>query len=384
MHIIYVSVQCSEKKFAELFADKKNKPGQEVQKYNRLLAEGLAAIGNEVHVICARPISRKNHSKFFFRKEKEKQNDITYHYLPVINIHRIQDIVTVLSSFLECCRLINKEPDAKIICDVLNAPVSLGAILASKMKHNVRVGVVTDLPEHIHDNAKAMYCRVSNYIIRQCTEYIFLTESMNDVLNPSHKKYVVIEGISDFVINQEEAKKYKKKICMYTGALHKRYGIAYLIDGFIKAKIEDSELHIYGQGDYADKLNQICKEIPKIKYYGVRLSSEVVTEQKKAMLLINPRPTTEEYTKYSFPSKNMEYMASGTPVLTTKLPGMPIEYEDYVYLLEDETEEGMAVALISILAESSDVLTTKGKLAQDFVIKNKNKIIQAQKVMNIL
>ena len=55
-----------------------------------------------------------------------------------------------------------------------------------------------------------------------------------------------------------------------------------------------------------------------------------VAEELKATLLVNPRPTTEEFTIYSFPSKNMEYMASGTPLLTTKLPGMPEEYHQYV------------------------------------------------------
>lgn len=384
MYIIYASVQCSERKFAELFADKKNKPGQEVQKYNRLLTEGLAVIGNEVHAICACPISRGNFSKIFFHKESEEQNGITYHYLLMINIHRIQDILTVLSSFMECYRLIKKNPEAKIICDILNAPVSLGAILASKMKHTTCVGIVTDIPVHVHSNAKALYCKVSNYIIGQCTEYIFLTESMNDMLNPAHKNYVVIEGISDIVIHQENTEKYEKKICMYTGALHKRYGIAYLIAGFIKAKIEGAELHIYGQGDYEEEIRRICEAESSVKYYGVKLSSDVVKEQKKATLLINPRPTNEEYTKYSFPSKNMEYMASGTPVLTTKLPGMPREYEPYVYLLEEESIQGMATALTSILAKTSEELAEKGKQAQEFVDKNKNKKMQAQKVMYIL
>ena len=60
-----------------------------------------------------------------------------------------------------------------------------------------------------------------------------------------------------------------------------------------------------------------------------------------ATLLINPRFSNEEYTKYSFPSKNMEYMASGTPILTTKLPGMPKEYYEYIYLFEEESIEGM-------------------------------------------
>ena len=38
----------------------------------------------------------------------------------------------------------------------------------------------------------------------------------------------------------------------------------------------------------------------------IRLRNDrVVEEQLRATLLVNPRPTTEAFTKYSFPSKNM-------------------------------------------------------------------------------
>ena len=99
------------------------------------------------------------------------------------------------------------------------------------------------------------------------------------------------------------------------------------------------------------------------------------------MLLVNPRPTNEEYTKYSFPSKNMEYMASGTPVLTTHLPGMPKEYNEYVFLLDEETEAGVAYALDSIFSRSTEELHQKGLAAKEFVMKEKNNVVQASKVL---
>ena len=38
-------------------------------------------------------------------------------------------------------------------------------------------------------------------------------------------------------------------------------------------------------------------------------------------------------------------MSTGTPVLTTVLPGMPKEYHPYVYLLEEETADAIAEKL---------------------------------------
>ncbi|MBP3927161.1 MAG: glycosyltransferase family 1 protein, partial [Clostridium sp.] len=86
----------------------------------------------------------------------------------------------------------------------------------------------------------------------------------------------------------------------------------------------------------------------------------------------------------SFPSKTMEYMASGTPVLTTVLPGMPKEYHPYVYLLEDETADGISEMLKKVLGNSEEDLFRKGMEARRFVLEQKNNVIQAQKILDML
>ena len=175
-----------------------------------------------------------------------------------------------------------------------------------------------------------------------------------------------------------------KKIIIYAGSIKKLYGIQNLVEGFIKADIKDAELHIYGDGDYREELEKICNDIPSVKYKGIKPNSEIVYEEQRAALLVNPRPTAPEYTKYSFPSKNMEYMASGTPIMTTKLPGMPSEYYSYVYTIEDETADGVAKALSAFFAEIKETRYLNGKRARDFVFENKSNTVQANKIIDFL
>ena len=52
----------------------------------------------------------------------------------------------------------------------------------------------------------------------------------------------------------------------------------------------------------------------------------------------------------------MEYMASGTPLLTTKLPGMPEDYYPHVYFFEEESVQGYADALKKVLSLPADTL----------------------------
>ena len=114
------------------------------------------------------------------------------------------------------------------------------------------------------------------------------------------------------------------------------------------------------------------------------LSSEIVGKEMEAALLVNPRPTDAEYVKYSFPSKTMEYMASGTPVLTTNLPGMPREYLPYVNLIEEETPQGIANALKKVLAQSDEALMEQGIRARRFVLEQRNNLVQAKKILTML
>jgi glycosyltransferase involved in cell wall biosynthesis len=102
---------------------------------------------------------------------------------------------------------------------------------------------------------------------------------------------------------------------------------------------------------------------------------------KRATLLINPRPSTIGLAKYSCPSKTFEYMASGTPVLMTHLPGLPDEYEPYLYFPESEDVDGFAAAIDRIMSKSDEELKSVGLRAAQFIKNEKNSELVMKKVM---
>ena len=77
-------------------------------------------------------------------------------------------------------------------------------------------------------------------------------------------------------------------------------------------------------------------------------------------------------------------MASGTPMLTTILPGMPKEYYDYVFLIKDESVNGLYKAMSDVLALPTEEIELKGKIAKEFIMKNKNEKVQAEKILEFL
>ena len=77
-------------------------------------------------------------------------------------------------------------------------------------------------------------------------------------------------------------------------------------------------------------------------------------------------------------------MASGTPLLTTKLPGIPSEYNDFLYYFDDESTDGFTNTINRILQYNLHELRKKGMQAQDFVFKNKNSRVQTAKIIKML
>ena len=382
MHIIYAVTTCSDRVYQQLFDKVKTKPAFQSQKYHRLLIEGLAA-GANVDVVANPPVNRSVLSENIVKLPREEEGGACYRYIPAIRNPIVKAAAVGLGTFFQTLFLIRR--DSAVIVDGLNRVTALSAMLAARLRGKPCVGIVTDLPDMLGGSSFSK--KLANFVIRHCTHYVLLTEAMNDYLNKAGKPYVILEGHADITMADRVPsmdRKSKPRICFYAGGVSRQYGLANLVEGFRKADLPDAQLHIYGPGDYVKELQQIAVEDERVFYGGMLLNSQIVEKEQEATLLVNPRPTGEEYVKYSFPSKTMEYMASGTPVLTTVLPGMPKEYHPYVYLLEDETSDGIAKMLKEVLCHSDEELFRKGNEARAFVLERKNNVIQARKILEML
>ncbi len=388
MNILYVANTCSREKYREYIESKGSRGSQQAQKYNLLLAEGLAACGANVRMISTRPINRAVDKRRWFKGERERVNGVEFRYVPFINYPIWRNICLCFGVFGRVLFSRCKRNETAIVCDALNISATFAAYIAAALRGFKTVGIVTDVPgqfsgfAHLSRNQK-----LNLSIMRRSDSFLLLTEQMNEIVNPKGRPYIVLEGHADTAMAQVEnvlSEKAEQKICLYAGSLMKVYGIGYLVEGFIKANVPNTELHVYGDGNFVPELTELCKQYPQVKYHGIAPNTEIVKAELAATLLVNPRPTNEEFTKYSFPSKNMEYMASGTPVLTTKLPGMPADHLPHVYLIEDETADGIANVLGDLLTRDASELHEKGRAAKAFILEEKNNVSQAKKLLGLL
>jgi len=395
MNIIYISSVCAQTRFDRLVLEGKIYSQFQNQKFHHLMLNGLRnVITGDISVVSYYPIHRASYKTNVF--EEETEEGIKYIYPQYTN----RPIIHHISKFIGTYRQIGKlyDKDSIIVCNIMNFDECRAALLFRKF-HRVKVCAVTaDVPGISSGAGKKkgkLWKRFLSYLAEpfyrsansRYDGYMFLTEAMNTVVNTRSKPFIVVEGIADprmSTIENTIANKYPNKIILYAGGLHREYGVQLLVDAFRKISDSSVELHIFGSGNYESTIIEAAKSDCRIKYYGTRGNNEVIADQIKAHILVNPRPSKEDFVKYSFPSKIIEFMASGTPLLTTLLPCIPSEYYPYIYSIENETVDGFYHVLQDLLGRPVEELHKKGNAAKTFILAQKNPVIQGEKLKVLL
>lgn len=254
--------------------------------------------------------------------------------------------------------------------------------------------IVTDLPEYMDLGASKLklFLKKIDWISIKKNQklfdgFILYAEKMSEYLNIPDNKWLLMEGLYDGneLINKKENFLKNKKIIMYSGKLEKEYGIDMLLNAFMKIQGSEYELWLTGGGNSEEYIKECVKKDSRIKFYGFLPSRKDVLEmQEQASILLNMRLPSEKASKYCFPSKLFEYMVTGIPVVSFKIEGIPKEYYKYITFVENETEESLVKTLKDLLEKKETERLEMGRQARQFILSNKNKLVQCNKIINFI
>lgn len=351
------------------------------QKFHRSLLAGFVSNGHRVKVITQLP------SELEYRASV-MEDDVEYcfcnrtkslfaHFTGMSNeVTRVAD--TILNGEFS--------PQA-ILCDSLNVSLCLGARQIRRRLKIPMVAIVTDIMGISSYEGQTIKERIATWLsnrnLASFDRYVFLTKQMNERINKRNRPFIVMEGVCPAQDNywHKDSQNSELKTVFYAGGRPSKDGVDLLVAAF-KLIEGNYKLNIYGHTPNHEIGPD--RDDSRIIYHGIAKNSEIVEGEYKSDLLVNPRPINEEYTKFSFPSKLMEYMNTGTAVVTTRLPGVPAEYFDYVYTFDEVSVDCYKETLERLLSTDTSVLNAKGKSAQEFVKHNKNNVVQTQRIIKLI
>lgn len=348
--------------------------------FQQKLIKGFEKNNIDITVISAPFIASfpNRYKKMFFRGFKEKQN--SYKYVKFNNIWGYRNFSRASALKREIKTLVSRENKKFDLILVYSAhePFLEAAEYAKKLLPNTKICfVVPDLPQYmnldsnktkIYDILKKFDIKRMNRLIRNVDSFVILTEHMKTMLDVNERPYFVAEGIVEampeadfkYTTNRDGTKN-----IVYAGKMNEAFGLKDLIDAFTELDGENYRLVLCGDGDAKEYVLQKAEVDLRIDYKGQvppDIAKEIIDN---ASVLVNPRPNDSEYTKYSFPSKNIEYLMSGKAVVAYMLDGMPERYSEFIYKIN--SKDSIKDALLSALNSDN---TEKYKAFIDYASKN--------------
>lgn len=401
MNVLFVGKFFPKKLITNLAEDSKGKAGLSNHNFEMSIINGLCQ-QSDISLKCltipgvySYPY---NNRKLFTNAEKYNYKNTSIRSVGFCNLPIIKEIWSTLALIIQLVKSINDFDDVRV--DIIINPVDnrlLNAVRWAKCltrKQVTQTVIIPDVPSvmtRMNKQNRIKYL-ISNFLDKRSIRLIskshglvLLTEAMTDFIDKP-LPYIVMEGIVDVgsmgsIYGDIET---TKEIILYTGSLRKIFGINNLIDAFGLISNPDVELWLCGSGDSIRTIELAAQKDTRIKFWGLVDSQTAIKMQHQATILVNPRTSEGEYTKYSFPSKTMEYILAGKTVIINRLPGIPKEYYKFVYTPNDESSAALAECINSVLCLEKKERVYKAMSGREFIIRNKNSIVQTRRILDMI
>ncbi len=254
--------------------------------------------------------------------------------------------------------------------------------------------IIPDLPQFMELNCsivkrtlKNMRWKTLQRLIFRCDSYILFTKHMASYLQIKNRHWMVMEGSinPDEQLPNTPCESPAEIIIMYSGGIDNKYGIPELLHAFEQIPDSNYRLWFTGSGNADQFVLEKARNDSRIKHYGFLSAREDVLKlQQKATMLITTRMPTEAASAYCFPSKIFEYLLSGKPVLSFRIPGIPDEYFNYLIEIKNPTLRDIKNSILKVGNMTGLERKHLGDSGKNFVLREKNYNIQGKRICEFL
>lgn len=368
----------------------------QTHKFGWSLVNSLKLNEQEIVLLSASPASTWPLNKtIFFKYSIFVENEIKGYEMPFINILIFKHLTRLFSSFILFFKIYHQKKINKIIIHGIHSPFLLIGFVAKYFSIKTIV-VVTD-PPSVTQSSDSFFVIFLKKIDLAFIKFIFkyavsgvitLSDNLPILLN-FEKPFLTLPGFIDSKLTKlsnirTQTLFENKYIITYAGTLNFEYGLKILIDAFVLIDNPILQLYIFGKGNLEKYIIDKSLKDPRIKFFGYLPNDLVFSQICNSNLLVNPRPLNDYVSINSFPSKILEYMLSGVPFITTKIPTIPNTFDNFLNYFESDDLNSVRYGLNNIINQNQNELKRKATLGKDFIENNYNEKKIGEIILNYL
>ncbi|MDK3257129.1 glycosyltransferase [Blastococcus capsensis] len=380
-------------------------PATQTHNFARSLVTAVRSAGATVGLVSTHPVpDYPAFPQLVFRGGSFHDDGCSGRFLSFVNLPVLKHLTRTVSLLLGGLgELRRQRPDHVLIHGVHLPFLAVGAALASRGRAARAAGrsaprivaVLTDPPgvDRPTDGPLLTWLRAwDRRLVRAVTDrldgVVCLTDALGADLAP-HRPRLVMEGIVGGAAAAAAARRPDRGPgqgnapfrVAYAGGLTRDYGVDRLVAAVEAIPGTDVRLDLYGAGELADWLRERSGD--RVVHHGKVPHAELLERLLASDLLVNPRPVSSGFVRYSFPSKLLEYMALSVPVLTTPLPTLPADYVEHLRITDDDSVEALAAGIVRAAADRVGSAAQAGR-ARAFILSTRSAENQGRRMLTFL
>jgi glycosyltransferase involved in cell wall biosynthesis len=364
------------------------------------LVSALEEAGAEVSLLSAAPVSDyPGNPNLLWRHTSFESGGRQGEMLPFVNLLGLKHITRRISASWYGRRHLKRARAEWMLVHGVHSPF-LWFAASLKGRRGIRTCVVmTDPPGVVRQEdswlralLKTVDIWLATTALKRVDAVIVLAQPLAEDFAP-HAPSLVLEGIYDaerWAPNSSTADRGQNASTStstftftYAGGLSTEYGVKNLVEAFMGLEFSKARLRLFGRGPLEGWIQEHAERDPRISGPELIGADQLAEIYASSDALVQPRPAAQGFVPYSFPSKLIEYMASGTLTLSTELPSIPQEYRPHV-LWAGEGVTGMRNALERAVAMPNADRASLSQGAREFITTAKSSAAQGARIQSFL
>lgn len=343
-------------------------PPVQTQRFGMALLDALKnGFNGSVEILSVAPLLGFPKSRFLLApKAKWKfDGDIRATMIPFINIVGLKHLTRFVGTFLFVAfwTLRNRKHARIIVMHGVQSCKIWGVLFGQAFAPCMTIPFVTDnlgIPLAWESNFSKLLRRLDIFLMKSglgmVSGVIAMTKKLAETLAPKRPS-LIMPTIQNAAISRH----HEKQRCsdgtftiVYAGGLFYNYGVNLLLDAFEQANRPEWHLVIAGSGDLEETVRDFAANNPAVEYAGFLNSKEMAELYRVADVLVNPRLTSTPIAEMAFPSKLVEYLSTGKPVVSTDLPALDESFRRHLIIAKSDSPEELIRCLDEILSWGDD------------------------------